>query len=71
MASIKMTLGIDTEAVKSWLEKDDMVPVVRCRDCIYYRKSDKGHPDADWCKRLICGTIKPDFYCADSERRKE
>lgn len=47
----------------------DAVPVVRCKDCIYYRKSDKGHPDADWCKRLICGTIKPDFYCADGERR--
>lgn len=45
--------------------------LVRCRDCIYYRKSDKGHPDADWCKWLICGTIKPDFYCADGEGREK
>lgn len=49
----------------------DAVQVVRCKDCVHYHKSDKWHPDTDWCKRLICGTIKPDFYCADGERRSE
>lgn len=45
--------------------------VVRCKDCKHYHKADRGHPDTEWCKRLICGTIKPDFYCADGERRSE
>ena len=39
--------------------------IVRCKDCVYYHKADRGHPDTEWCKRLICGTVKPDFYCAD------
>lgn len=49
----------------------DAVEVVRCKDCKHYHKSDAGHPDCEWCKRLICGTIKPDFFCADGERRSE
>ena len=52
-------------------KQDDYVQVVRCKDCVHYHKSDKGHPDCEWCKRLICGTIKPDFFCADGERRSE
>ena len=49
----------------------DVVEVVRCKDCKWYCKSDPGHPDCDFCKRLICGTIKPDFYCADGERKEK
>ena len=49
--------------------KIDAVPVVRCKDCKHYVKSDAEHPDCDYCKRLICGTIRPDFFCADGERR--
>lgn len=45
--------------------------IVRCKDCVHYHKADKGHPDTDWCKRLICGTIKPDFFCADGERKED
>ncbi len=48
-----------------------MKPLVRCEDCVHYHKADRGHPDTDWCKRLICGTVKPDFFCADGERRSE
>ena len=49
----------------------DAVQVVRCEDCVHYHKADRGHPDTDWCKRLICGTVKSDFFCADGERRSE
>ena len=49
----------------------DAVQVVRCKDCVHYHKADRGHPDTDWCKRLICGTIKPDFFCADGERKSK
>lgn len=48
----------------------DAVQVVRCKDCKHYRTSDAGHPDCDYCNRLICGTVRPDFYCADGERRE-
>ena len=41
MASSKLTLAIDAEAVKNWLEKADMVPVVRCKDCAHYHKIEK------------------------------
>ena len=43
--------------------------IVRCKDCKWFCMSDPGHPDCDYCKRLICGAIKPDFYCADGERK--
>lgn len=49
----------------------DAVPVVRCKDCKHYVKSDAEHPDCDFCKRLICGTIRPDFFCADGERKED
>jgi hypothetical protein len=49
----------------------DAVPVVRCKDCKHYRTSDAGHPDCDYCNRLICGTVRPDFYCADGERKDD
>lgn len=52
-------------------DRVESVDVVRCKDCKHYHKADRGHPDTEWCKRLICGTIKPDFYCADGERRSE
>ena len=53
-----------------WRDGGNAVDVVRCKDCKFYHKADRGHPDTDWCKRLICGTIKPDFFCADGERRE-
>ena len=45
--------------------------VVRCKDCKHYREADPGHPDCDWCNRMICGTIRKGFFCADGERRSE
>ena len=49
----------------------DAVQVVRCKDCKHYREADPGHPDCDWCNRMICGTIRKGFFCADGERRSE
>lgn len=42
------------------------VSVVRCKDCKHRRR--EGDSMLDWCPRLICGTIRDDFYCADGER---
>ena len=49
----------------------DAVRVVRCWECKYYREGDPEHPDCGYCKRLICGTVAPDFYCADGERKDD
>lgn len=45
--------------------------VVRCKDCKHYREADPGHPGCDWCNRMICGTIRKGFFCADGERKDE
>lgn len=77
MASGKLTLVIDAEAVKSWLEKADMVPVIRCRDCIWYEiyqlkkdGTDDRRYKPSYCKNLGYQT-RPDWYCADGERRED
>lgn len=44
----------------------DAVEIVRCKNCKYRRR--EGDSMLDWCPRLICGTIRDDFYCADGER---
>ena len=49
----------------------DAVPVVRCGECKHYRDGDQEHPDCGYCKRLICGTVVPDYYCADGERKDD
>lgn len=59
MASNKLTLMIDTEAVKSWLEKTDMVYVVRCKDCIALQHC-----------RFAQG-LGLDGFCSKGERREE
>ena len=64
MASSKLTLGIDAEAVKSWLEKADVVPVVRCKDCNWYDKHDKR------CKVWNHGVLSIG-YCYRGEERKD
>lgn len=51
----------------SWEIKE----LVRCKDCKHYREADPAHPDCDWCNRMICGTIRKGFFCADGERRSE
>lgn len=45
--------------------------IVRCKDCKHYREADPGHPNCDWCNRMICGTIRKGFFCADGERKDE
>lgn len=56
------------EAVDAEVKRRDLVEVVRCKNCIHKVKADPSHPDCDYCKRLICGTITPDFFCADGLR---
>lgn len=47
----------------------DVEEVVRCKDCKYL--NDRDDNILRWCKRLICGCVKDNFFCADGERREE
>lgn len=67
MASIKMTL--DVEAVKEWLEKADMVSVIRCKDCKHWCK-EKDDGDYGHCKRYD-HYARTDCYCSYGERREK
>lgn len=46
----------------------DAVPVVRCKDCIYYQDNNGGYPNADckWCKDE---TLDANDYCSCGERK--
>lgn len=46
----------------------DAVPVVRCKDCKHYVWDE--FDGAHVCLS-ICKFIKPDFWCADGERRTD
>lgn len=69
MASSKLTLGIDTEAVKGWLEKSDMVPVVRCKDCEYW-KHHSAVLDHDYCE-LTSTECEGDHFCSWGEKKDD
>lgn len=56
------------EAEEPTIEADDMVKVVRCRDCTHGSKYDDGSDN------YVCGyggTKKGSGFCSDGERRKE
>lgn len=48
----------------------DAVPVVRCKDCIYYQDNNGGYPNADckWCKDE---TPDANDYCSCGERNEK
>ena len=60
------------ECCEAWKPKEketNMVEVVRCKDCIHW---DKGHTEECENSDSICfhnGWCKPDWFCADGERR--
>lgn len=50
---------------------DDIVRVVRCRDCVYYNTTGCG-TGFGWCEDAVVNTgVWDDFYCADGERRDD
>ena len=67
MASVKLTL--DVEAVKEWLEKANMVAVVRCKECKWYKtmycKMDR------WTDLVTVYVAKKNDYCSYGKRRED
>lgn len=55
----------------------DAVPVVRCRDCVWYEiyqlkkdGTDDRRYKPSYCRNLEYQT-RPDWFCADGERRED
>ena len=57
-----------TEAVADYLLDNDVVPVVRCKDCKHLGIKDFAF---GCCNRKMIGIIQPDDYCSYGERRAE
>lgn len=46
----------------------DAVEVVRCRDCKHTTRSKVSPEKIICCLTKMCGTVDPDYFCADGER---
>ena len=57
-------MSIDLSTVKMWMEKSDIVEVVRCSECKYWRK------DSDHTCRLWGGASprEANGFCSKGER---
>ena len=67
----KALVKMEMEAFFEYLQARptiDAVQVIRCADCAYYGKSPFGHPRIGWC-RIDCKHRKPDFFCANADRK--
>lgn len=56
-----------------YLIDNDVVPVVRCKDCKHYKtrsQSAKWKPKAPCCTRAANIFTKPDDFCSYGERRE-
>ena len=46
----------------------DAVEVVRCKDCKHTIRSKVSPEKIICCLTKMCGTVDPDYFCADGER---
>lgn len=56
------------EAVADYLLDNDVVPVVRCKDCKHYLYDDF---DGAYVCMQLSKYVKPDFWCAHGERKDD
>ena len=54
--------------IRIFMEDNDMVPVIRCKDCKHYKSVLCPLSMADG---YYWPAHNPDFFCADGERREE
>lgn len=66
MARIEVPIVVDMDGIKAYLEQNDVVEVVRCRDCKHWNEEDH------WCNiRDSYGwDYKPDDFCSYGERKE-
>ena len=54
------------------LIENDFLPVVRCKDCKYYKpqkKSAHWENRANYCNRVVTIKVQPDDFCSYGERK--
>ena len=56
------------EAFQKYLENEDVIHVVRCKDC---RWREREQPGMVYCPNTVGNWVEDDWYCADGERRKD
>ena len=61
-------MSIDLSTVKMWMEKSDIVEVVRCGKCVHHHDAPK--TDDVWCDH-IDGLLPRDWFCKDGERGED
>ena len=79
MAQIHVPILVNWDDIKDYMAKSDIVEVVRCKDCKFYEIAwlKKDGTDDNRYKPSICVnaqygiTRKPDWFCADAERKEE
>lgn len=53
---------------------EDMVKVVRCKDCIHYEARQKNHPwksSRKYCNRQVILCTEPNDFCSYGERKPD
>ena len=63
------TIGMDTESVTPQviLKKEVVSELVRCKDCKFHEYYEGYHT----CEWHGFANVKPDWYCADGERKDD
>lgn len=70
---ITIPIEIDCASVKAFLEQNDIVEVIRCKDCVSWDTSWKpvmAIEGAYWCSTHDTYMLADD-YCSMAERQKE
>ena len=75
MAKMSIPILVDWESIKDYMEKADIVEVIRCKECKHFLKA-RNEDEYDSCAILFemqdipLGTDE-DKYCAWAERKTE
>lgn len=74
MAKLTVPILADWESIESYMALNDIVHVVRCRECKY---SDTFTPDCTEatfplkCLSIRYGGVYPDWFCEHGQRRED
>lgn len=67
MAKMVFPILVDYGSIKAELEKQDIVKVIRCKDCKHHEDEENGMV---YCESVIGGWADEDWFCADGERKE-
>ena len=65
---ITIPVAAMVDVFQKYIENEDVIHVVRCKDCKYHKDAPK--TTDVWCER-VDGLLPKDWFCADGEMRGE